>query len=1422
MASISTDKTGKDFDSIIDGLISFATIQYGSGASANRVWSDFNLSSFSRNWAELVAYVGDQLMFYMDAQANQSYLRSATLPSFVIDIANQLGYEVPTQQSASGKIQLTFSGPATVARFYPVFAGSIQYITTREVTSNQAGTAEVSAIQGARFTESFTADGIQSEQFTLQETDVVVDLTNPNPDLRSPIVTVNGTTYNVVTTLVDSAPNSTDVLRKELPDGRTRLIFGDGIFGRRLVENESVNIIYRTQGGTQGNVEVGEIDTLGAVIQNLDSVTNLTPFSGGVDRLTLQQIKDRVPLSLRTVAGAVSLPDFADILIANFPQVLTAKAATNTVDTGIDINVYVLPQSESVTNITDNQVLFNILTDYLERRKVVGTQFLIKDAESISLSLDIEVYLQSDASRASVEADIRDQVAALFHLQTGGTNEQGIDFQELVRVSDLFDVLKGISGISRFEIKKHTVIPRVEEIVSSPNQDFYISKVDVYGQVENNEWLIATSEIANPEPSDGQISYKVFKRTRGFVTSLNQDSVTDRNLDLTVHTGTGIPVGSITLTDSGSIFTPNQYDNFLVVDSSNNIWRIDETKSSSLILASPALNNAAITSVATGTYRVVKSFSGNQIGIGGSSFSVLYNTHNTFFSPGASFDLTAVINSAFILSEEQVNTGTYGVPVSLASSVPQGSNPGDLVSVAFNGNPNLGSVDDTYTLVDSEGEVFEVSSIADNDSPVASYNNPALIDDSITLTNTGNDSAISIPFEPEREVEDAFLEVTVNLEKVSNPLGSIFVEIREDSGGIPGTLILASNAVSTSTLGAGGTATISFNFPSSVTLSTSSTYHLTVQGDSAYKTSYGNSDGEVKVGIDTTTLEYSPSQTASGFIRLNSVNLDVETTATGTITVTDNFIRSTKQATLLVTLSNNADFATGTNRITIAGQPFEAVAGVPGTGEFQVGATLSDTRDNLVTAITNEIPTIVTASAVGSDALELEADSTNYVGEEGNSIGIDIIDQGVQNFNVGGLDSLVGGVDGDSVLIKAPQFLNSTSVAYTYDSNTGVIQFASAVSLPTFQAGDLLRDGAGTEFAVISIDDGADNLTIAAGETVDTSLADSLSGSIYRQFEYIFGEDANVGVDTDTTASNLAAVIDAQPFLSAAATLSVIDLTADLSGADGNTITLSKDDAGQDNLTLSGETLEGGLDGDIIAIDGVEFIPVNATPATDGEFEIDVGSLNNTLANLEDQINTHPSLIGTATASVDTSSQTVQVAAATAGSAGNTITLSLINDSSGEVTISGATLEGGEDNKAVQSFNGVSWSTRVPDSDMVFFIGVSSDSLVVISKSDGSGNQVLPQLSLNGEFDAGLGKRYYSDNSEVSFTITTRSPNSLILGGDQVGVFGTGVSGGSAVRVDQFIFRTSSLDDDITNLRESEIPVLEDSNLKLNLLGGVG
>lgn len=1415
MNNISVNTSGKDFDSIIDSLIAFATIQYGPEASVTRVWSDFNLSSFSRNWAELVAYTGDQLMFYMDTQANQSYLRSATIPAFVIDIANQLGYEVPTQKSSSGKVQLQFTGPASVGQFYPVFAGNTKFITTRSVTATQAGGIEVDAIQGSIFNESFTADGIQNEEFILIETDIIVDITNPNPELRSPIVVVNGTTYNIVNTLVNSSPNSTDVIRKELPDGRTKLIFGDGIFGRRLVENETVNITYRNEGGTQGNIEAGEITTLGTAITNLSGVSNSTPFSGGVDRLTLQQIKDRVPLSLKTVAGAVSLPDFADILIANYPEVLTANAALNNVQAGIDLDIFVLPNAESVTNITDNQVLFNTLTDFIERRKVVGTQFLIKNANPVNMLISIEAFLQRDASRSAVEADIREKVAALFDLQTGGADGTGVGFQETVLVSDLFDVLRKVNGLARFEIHKHTISPRVDKQVSSVNQNFYISKVDTYDTVERNEWTVVTSEVANPEPANGQVSYKVFKRTLGNVTSLNADSITDSNLDLTVHNGSATVSGGNTLTDYNSVFKKDQYNNYLLVDSNNNIWSIAESSQNSIKVNIPALNDAAILAVTNGNYKIVESFSGNSIGVNGASFTILYNNHNTFTSTGASFDLIATLKSQFILSEEQSNTGSYGVPVSIASVSPVGANPGDLVEVDFNSNPNLQDVDTSYVLVDSRGELFEIESITGNDSTVVSYNNTSLIDSTIVLTDTGANQSTSIEFIPNSDVNSAFLEVTVSLTKVDNPLGAVYVEVRQDNAGEPGTIIQASNPADCLTLGV-GSAVISFNFPSQFNLIKSEKYHLVVQTDSSYKTSYAAAGGSVSVDVDTSTLEYSPAKTAEGSIVLNSTALTVKTGATGSVTINSNFIRSSKQATLLVKLLNNDKFLIGTNTINIYGQPFTASAS-SGTGLFQVGVDITATRDNLFAAINAQLTGIVSVTSVGTDMFELQADVVNFKGEAGNSINVSVIDPGDQNFNIGGLSNLVGGLDGDKVIVDSPIITNTDP--YIYTASSGTVEYSVPMSLPTFKQGDRFRDGSGNEFDILSIDVGLNTVTVEPGTVINTALDRELSGAIFRPFVYEFGNNVSIGVDTTATAANLAAAINPQINVIAISSTNIVNLSTNLEGSSGNTIKLSSTDAGQTNFTLSGSSLAGGVDGDVISIDNFTFTPVSTTPANSSEFEVDIVSLNNTLTNLSTAINTTVGI--TVNSSVNLGAKLVQVAAVSSGAAGNLITLEVTRDVSGQIKVSGPTLEGGEDNKSVKTYDGVDWLDYTPEADMIFAINILSDRITVISKSDSAGNQLLPQISLGGVFDAGLGKRYYSDNSEVSFIIASRSANSLILGGENVDIFGMGVNSGSSVRVDQFTFRTSLPEDDITNLRASEIPVLINDNLKLSLLGGV-
>ena len=234
MASSSIDYIAKDFDSIVDALITFATINFGEDTSGNRQWTNFHEDDFSRTWLELVAYVGDLIFFYLDVQATQSNLETATIRSAVLDIAKQFGYVVPTASSASGSATFTLNTADTIPVGFRVSADNgAEFFTSS--SSPEAGSTALSVIlpviQGEQREETFSAKGVQNEEVILGFTPLVVDTTNSVSSLRSPLVTVNSNSFTLVNTFIDSLPADKHYRLIVDEEGRTVVRFGDGIFG---------------------------------------------------------------------------------------------------------------------------------------------------------------------------------------------------------------------------------------------------------------------------------------------------------------------------------------------------------------------------------------------------------------------------------------------------------------------------------------------------------------------------------------------------------------------------------------------------------------------------------------------------------------------------------------------------------------------------------------------------------------------------------------------------------------------------------------------------------------------------------------------------------------------------------------------------------------------------------------------------------------------------------------------------------------------------------------------------------------------------------------------------------------------------------------------------------------------------------------
>lgn len=90
------DYTSRDFDSIRRDLENYAKRYYPN------TYKDFNQASFGSLMLDTVAYIGDILSFYLDYQANESFLETAVEYNNVLKLARQLGFKLNRSPSSYG------------------------------------------------------------------------------------------------------------------------------------------------------------------------------------------------------------------------------------------------------------------------------------------------------------------------------------------------------------------------------------------------------------------------------------------------------------------------------------------------------------------------------------------------------------------------------------------------------------------------------------------------------------------------------------------------------------------------------------------------------------------------------------------------------------------------------------------------------------------------------------------------------------------------------------------------------------------------------------------------------------------------------------------------------------------------------------------------------------------------------------------------------------------------------------------------------------------------------------------------------------------------------------------------------------------------------------------------------------------------
>ncbi|MFI5301620.1 MAG: baseplate J/gp47 family protein [Polyangiales bacterium] len=458
------DFTSRDFDALRARLI--ALVQ-----SVFPDWTDFSVASFGNVLIEMYAFVGDVLSFYLDSQARESRLATATQRKNVIALARMLGYRLDGAKAARATV--AFSLQASPGADVTLPAGTV--VRTQEVTQPVRFelVAPVVVAAGASpplasgVAENSTSCHQRVDARGLGDASAGVDVTLdrvPYLDGSAHVSAGNGD-FAEVDSLLDSGPNDRDFMVLVDQNDRATLRFGSGVNG--APPTGTIVVRYKTGGGVVGNVDPGRLvvvegsfaDAHGRPARVL--VTNQDRAEGGTERQTVAAAKLLAPVSLRALTRSVAREDF-EIHARRLPGVARALMLTSNEDPTIPENsgiLFIIPTGGGLpTPALKNVVLTQVTETY---PCTLTFQVVVQDPIYRPLDISTRVFLRPGAVPSVVRDRIRASLAAMFRVTApDGTPNPSVDFGFNVRDadgnpagevawSDVFDAICETNGVRK-------------------------------------------------------------------------------------------------------------------------------------------------------------------------------------------------------------------------------------------------------------------------------------------------------------------------------------------------------------------------------------------------------------------------------------------------------------------------------------------------------------------------------------------------------------------------------------------------------------------------------------------------------------------------------------------------------------------------------------------------------------------------------------------------------------------------------------------------------------------------------------------------------------------------------------------------------------------------------------------------------------
>jgi hypothetical protein len=436
-----TKFTNLDFDQIKTSIKDYLR------ANSNFTDFDFEGSNFSV-LIDTLAYNTYITAFNSNMIVNESFLDSATLRENVVALARNIGY-VPQSRTASTAI-ISFDvnvppieedpvkySPTATLQSGLVCTGSssdTSYIfsipenVTATVNSSTgvASFTNVSIKEGVFLKKQFTVNTSLNQKFILNNS--FIDTSTIRVFVKGVNESGLGRPYTLVDNIFNIDSTSEIFLIQEVQDEKYEILFGDGIFGKKLENNSIITVTYIVTEGKNGNGS-NAFSFSGILKDSSDdiiiptssiSIQTIQSSQNGSDIETINSIKNFAPRLYSSQYRAVTARDYESIIKSKIYQ----NAESISVVGGEELDpprfgkvlISIKPKNGTFVSDFDKQQIKSKLKQYT----VTGIEPDIIDLKILYVEIDSSIYY--NYSQVGSVEDLKTKIVNSLNTYAQSTN----------------------------------------------------------------------------------------------------------------------------------------------------------------------------------------------------------------------------------------------------------------------------------------------------------------------------------------------------------------------------------------------------------------------------------------------------------------------------------------------------------------------------------------------------------------------------------------------------------------------------------------------------------------------------------------------------------------------------------------------------------------------------------------------------------------------------------------------------------------------------------------------------------------------------------------------------------------------------------------------------------------------------------------